>query len=146
MNGLPKEILIVEDNHGDVFLVREAFKSLKAAVRISVVRDGAEVLRYLRREGPHASAPRPDLILLDLNLPRRDGSQVLGDIKSDAGLRQIPVIVFTGSDADEDVNRAYDLHANCYISKPLDFTMLTAIVASIERFWLTLAKLPPRTN
>ena len=143
MNGQPIQILMIEDNEGDVLLTTEAFKSAKVANKLSVVRDGVEAMDFLRRKGEFASAPRPDLILLDLNLPRRDGRQVLADIKSDPQLRLIPVVVLTSSKAEQDVLKVYELHANCYIVKPVDFNNLMEVVKSIENFWLTVVKLPP---
>jgi CheY-like chemotaxis protein len=137
---------MVEDNDGDVFLTMEGLKSAKVANNISVVRDGVEALEFLHREGKFASAPRPDLILLDLNLPRKDGREVLADIKADPALRRIPVVVLTSSEAEQDVLKAYDLHANCYIRKPVDFHNLMQIIQSIESFWLTVVKLPSNGN
>jgi CheY-like chemotaxis protein len=137
------EILMVEDNEGDVYLTMEALRQAKVTNHVSVARDGVEAMEFLRREGPHAAAPRPDVILLDLNLPRKDGREVLADIKADANLRTIPVVVLTSSKAEQDVLRMYDLHANCYIVKPVDFQNLMEVVKSIENFWLTVVKLPP---
>jgi CheY-like chemotaxis protein len=137
------EILMVEDNEGDVYLTMEALKEAKVANHVSVARDGVEAMEFLRRQGPHASAPRPDVILLDLNLPRMDGREVLADLKADPELRAIPVVVLTSSRAEQDVVRMYDLHANCYIVKPVDFQNLMQVVKSIESFWLTVVKLPP---
>ncbi|ATB35667.1 transcriptional regulator [Cystobacter fuscus] len=140
--GRPIEILLVEDNPGDVRLTIEALKEGKVSNRLSVARDGVEALAFLRREGPHASAPRPDLILLDLNLPRRDGREVLAEIKADARLRRIPVVVLTTSKAEEDILRTYDLHANCYINKPVDLDQFISVVRSIDDFWLSVVRLP----
>ncbi|OJH37435.1 response regulator [Cystobacter ferrugineus] len=140
--GRPIEILLVEDNPGDVRLTIEALKEGKVSNRLSVARDGVEALAFLRREGPHANAPRPDLILLDLNLPRRDGREVLADIKADARLRRIPVVVLTTSKAEEDILRTYDLHANCYINKPVDLDQFISVVRSIDDFWLSVVRLP----
>jgi two-component system, chemotaxis family, response regulator Rcp1 len=140
--GRPIEILLVEDNPGDVRLTIEALKEGKVSNRLSVARDGVEALAFLRREGPHATAPRPDLILLDLNLPRRDGREVLAEIKADARLRRIPVVVLTTSNAEEDILRTYDLHANCYINKPVDLDQFISVVRSIDDFWLTVVRLP----
>jgi len=140
--GRPIEILLVEDNPGDVRLTIEALKEGKVSNRLSVARDGVEALAFLRREGPHASAPRPDLILLDLNLPRRDGREVLAEIKEDAQLRRIPVVVLTTSKAEEDILRTYDLHANCYINKPVDLDQFISVVRSIDDFWLSVVRLP----
>ena len=140
--GRPIEILLVEDNSGDVRLTIEALKEGKVRNRLSVARDGVEALAFLRREGPHASAPRPDLILLDLNLPRLDGREVLAEIKTDARLRRIPVVVLTTSKAEEDILRTYDLHANCYINKPVDLDQFISVVRSIDDFWLSVVRLP----
>lgn len=142
MNAVPIQILMAEDNEGDVVLTMEAFEAAKVANRLSVVRDGVEASDFLHRRGQYASAPRPDLVLLDLNLPRRDGRQVLADIKSDPTLRSIPVVVLTSSKAEEDVAKAYDLQANCYITKPVDFRKLMDVVQAIEAFWLTVVRLP----
>jgi two-component system, chemotaxis family, response regulator Rcp1 len=136
------DILLVEDNAGDVRLTMEALKDAQVSNRLSVVTDGEEALTFLKRQGRHATAPRPDLILLDLNLPRRDGREVLNVIKNDVDLRRIPVIVLTISSAREDVMRAYDLHANCYITKPVDFVQFLDVVGAIEAFWFKTAKLP----
>lgn len=138
------EILMVEDNPGDVRLTREAMKEGKIKNRLSVVGDGVEALEFLRRQGRFADAPRPDLILLDLNLPRKDGREVLAEIKSDPALRTIPVVVLTTSHADEDVVRAYNLHANCYITKPVDFNQFMKVVQQIDDFWVNLVTLPKR--
>jgi chemotaxis family two-component system response regulator Rcp1 len=141
--GRPIEILLVEDNPGDVRLTIEALKEGKLRNRLSVARDGVEALAFLRREGPHATAARPDLILLDLNLPRKDGREVLAEIKDDAQLRRIPVVVLTTSKAEEDILRTYDLHANCYINKPVDLEQFISVVRSIDDFWLSVVRLPP---
>ncbi|MHC5537682.1 response regulator [Singulisphaera rosea] len=138
----PVEILLVEDNIGDVRLTQEVLKEAKVMNRLSVVRDGVEAMAFLRREDAHAEASRPDLILLDLNLPRKDGREVLQEIKSDPALRRIPVVVLTTSEAEEDILRSYDLHANCYISKPVELGRFIDVVRSIEDFWLTIVKLP----
>lgn len=142
MNMAPICILMVEDNEGDVLLTTEALKEAKVVTDLHVVRDGVEAIEFLYRKGPYSAAPRPDLILLDLNLPRRDGRQVLADIKQDSVLRQIPVVVLTSSSAEQDIVKAYDLHANCYIVKPVDLNNLIEVVKSIENFWLTVVKLP----
>ncbi len=139
----PVEVLLVEDNPGDVRLTREALKEGRIRSNLHVARDGVEALAFLRRRGEYAAAPRPDLILLDLNLPRKDGREVLTEIKEDAALRQIPVVVLTSSQAEEDICRAYDLHANCYITKPVDLDQFINVVRSIEDFWFTVVKLPP---
>jgi chemotaxis family two-component system response regulator Rcp1 len=141
-NGKPIEILLVEDNPGDVRLTIEALKDAKVANNLNVVGDGVEALAFLRREAKYEDAPRPDLILLDLNLPRKDGRDVLSEIKADASLRRIPVVVLTTSQAEEDVLRAYNLNANCYISKPVDLEQFMKVVKAIEDFWLTIVKLP----
>jgi chemotaxis family two-component system response regulator Rcp1 len=138
----PIDILLVEDNPGDVRLTKEALSDAKVLNRLTVAVDGLEALAALRREGRFANAPRPDIILLDLNLPRKDGRAVLAEIKKDPDLRRIPVIVLTTSKAEEDVLRTYDLHANCYIPKPLDLEQFITVVKSIEDFWFTVAKLP----
>jgi two-component system, chemotaxis family, response regulator Rcp1 len=142
MNSAPIQILMVEDNDGDVFLTLEALKGAKVANVVHVVHDGVEALDFLRRRGKYAAAVRPDLILMDLNLPRKDGREVLAEIKPDPELRGIPVVVLTSSNAEKDVTRSYDLHANCYIVKPVDFDGLIDVVRAIERFWLTLVQLP----
>lgn len=139
----PIEILLVEDNPGDARLTREALTHSKVRNRLHHARDGEEAMAFLRREGQFADAPAPDLVLLDLNLPRRDGREVLEDIKSDAQLMHIPVVVLTSSQADEDILRSYRLHANCFITKPVDLEQLTKVVQGIEQFWFTLVKLPP---
>lgn len=140
--GQSVEILLVEDNPGDVRLTIEALKEAKLVNRLNVVADGVEALEFLRRQGRFAQAPAPDLVLLDLNLPRKDGREVLEEIKNDATLRTIPVVVLTTSRAEEDVLRAYNLHANCYITKPVDFGQFMHVIKSIECFWLEIVKLP----
>ncbi len=137
------EILLVEDNPGDVRLTQEVLKEGKLLTNLTVARDGVEAMAILRREQPHAVAPRPDLILLDLNLPRMDGREVLAEIHADPVLRNIPVVVLTSSQAEEDIVRAYDLHANCYVTKPVDLDQFIRVVESIEDFWFTIVKLPP---
>ena len=139
----PVEILLVEDNPGDVRLTREALKEGKVYNNLHWAKDGVEALEFLRREGKHARAPRPDIILLDLNLPRKDGREVLLEIKNDDRFRQIPVVVLTTSKAEEDVWRSYQLHANCYVTKPVDLEKFIQVVQSIDRFWLTVVTLPP---
>jgi CheY-like chemotaxis protein len=136
------EILLVEDNVGDARLTLEAFKEGKVMNNLSVVRDGVEALAYLRREGPYANAVQPDLVLLDLNLPRKDGREVLAEIKADERLKRIPVVVLTTSGADEDIARAYGHHANCYITKPVDLEQFVSVVRSIDDFWLSVVRLP----
>lgn len=143
MNAPAIQILMVEDNDGDVFLTTEALKEAKVANSLHAVHDGVEALEFLRRQGKYGAAPRPDLILLDLNLPRKDGRELLAEIKLDGELRTIPVVVLTSSSAESDVVRSYDLHANCYIVKPLDFNGLMEVVRSIEDFWLSVVRLPP---
>ncbi len=144
MNSRPIEILLVEDNPGDVRLTLEAFKEGTILNNFTVMNDGVEALAYLRREGQHAKAVRPDLILLDLNLPKKDGREVLAEIKTDERLMKIPVVVLTSSAAEEDIARAYSRHANCFITKPADLDQFLRVVHSIESFWLTLVKLPSR--
>ena len=139
----PIEILLVEDNPGDVRLTLEALKEGKVSNNLNVVADGVEALAFLRRQGKYTEAPRPDLILLDLNLPKLDGREVLMAIKSDPTLKVIPVVVLTTSQAEEDVLRAYHLNANCYVTKPVDLQQFNRIVQSIEDFWLTVVTLPP---
>ena len=138
------EILLVEDNPGDVRLTREAWKEARIRNRLHVAEDGVEALAFLRRQGRHAGAVRPHLVLLDLNLPRKDGREVLAEIKEDPDLRHIPVVILTTSKAEQDVLKTYDLHANCYITKPLDMDQFIRVVRSIEDFWLTIVTLPPR--
>jgi CheY-like chemotaxis protein len=142
MTGRPVEILLVEDNPGDVRLTIEALREGKVRNHLSVAEDGEEALAFLRREGSHAGAPRPDLILLDLNLPRKDGREVLAEIKADPRLRSIPVVILTTSQADQDVARSYELSANCYVTKPIDLEQFIGVVRSIETFWLTIVTLP----
>ena len=141
--GRPIEILLVEDNPGDVRLTVEAFKEGKLSNRLSVVEDGVEAVAFLRREGKYGDAPRPDLILLDLNLPKKDGREVLAEIKTDEDLRRIPVVILTISQAEEDIIKTYDLHANCYVTKPVGLDQFMKVVQSIEEFWLSIVKLPP---
>jgi two-component system, chemotaxis family, response regulator Rcp1 len=142
LNGRPVEILLVEDNPGDVRLTIEALREGKVRNRLNVASDGVEAIAYLRREGKYADAVRPDLMLLDLNLPRKDGRQVLAEIKADDDLRTIPVVILTTSKADEDIVRSYNLHANCYVTKPVDLDQFITVVKSIEDFWLTIVTLP----
>jgi len=136
------EILMVEDSPSDAQLAIEALQAAKISNRLSHVEDGVEALQFLRRQGPYRDAPRPDLILLDLNLPRKDGREVLEELKQDPDLKVIPVVVLTTSRSEEDVLRSYQLHANCYITKPVDFTQFMNVVKSIEHFWLTVVTLP----
>jgi chemotaxis family two-component system response regulator Rcp1 len=139
----PIEILLVEDNPGDVRLTIEALKEGKVANEINVAADGVEALAFLRREGKYENAPKPDLILLDLNLPKKNGREVLAEIKKDAHLKCIPVVVLTSSQAEKDIVTTYNLHANCYITKPVDFDQFIKVVKSIENFWFKVVKLPP---
>jgi chemotaxis family two-component system response regulator Rcp1 len=138
------EILLVEDNPGDVRLAKEALKDGKVRNNLYVVEDGQEALDFLHRRGRYADAVRPDLILLDLNLPKISGQDVLAEVKADKELRRIPVVVLTVSKSEEDILKAYDLHANCYVTKPLDFNQFVKITKTIEEFWLTIVKLPPK--
>lgn len=140
----PVEILLIEDNPGDVRLTREALTAGKVYNNLHVVRDGEQALRFLRREAEYADSIRPDLILLDLNLPRMDGRQVLERIKDDPELKRIPVVVLTSSEAEEDVLRSYDLHANCYITKPVDLDQFLRVVRLVDDFWFTVVKLPSK--
>ena len=138
----PVEILLVEDNPADVRLTQEALKEGRVHNELAVVGDGVEALAYLRREGKYAAAPRPDIILLDLNLPKKDGREVLEDIKQDDKLKRIPVVILTTSKAEEDVLKSYNLHANCYVTKPVDLEQFIVVVKSIDMFWLTVVTLP----
>ena len=140
--GKPVEILLVEDNKGDVGLIEEVFEEAKIKNSLHVAEDGEEAMLYLRREGKFLSSPHPDLILLDLNLPKKDGREVLKEIKKDSNLKNIPLIVLTTSTADKDILRAYDLHANAYITKPIDFNEFIKVVESIVNFWLGVVQLP----
>ena len=141
-NAKPIDVLLVEDDPGDTLMIREAFEDNKVRNRLTCVTDGVQALEFLRREGKHAAAPRPDLILLDLNLPRKDGREVLAEIKADEDLRTIPVVVLTTSQAEEDVLRSYDLHANAYVTKPVDFERFIQVVRQIDEFFVTVVKLP----
>jgi CheY-like chemotaxis protein len=141
--GRPIEILLVEDSPSDTDLTLEALKDFKVRNNVSVVEDGVQALQFLRREPPFAEAPRPDMIMLDLNLPRKDGREVLAEIKADENLKTIPIVVLTTSRAEQDVLRAYQLNANCYINKPVDFNQFLDVVRSIESFWLFVVTLPP---
>jgi CheY-like chemotaxis protein len=142
MNGRPLEILIVEDNPVDVLITKEALKETKVATNISVMGDGVEAMAFLNAEGKYSDRPIPDLILLDLNLPKRDGREVLAEIKRDPDLRRIPVLVLTTSKADEDVVHSYELHANCVITKPVDLDKFVSVIKSIDGFWLNIVRLP----
>jgi len=139
----PVEILLVEDNPGDERLTREALKEGKVYSNLHWVKDGVEALEFLRKQGKYAGKPRPDIILLDLNLPKKDGREVLQEIKTDEDLKRIPVVVLTTSKAEEDVLRTYNLHANCYVTKPVDLEKFMVVVKSIDVFWLTVVTLPP---
>ncbi len=141
--GRPIEILLVEDSPSDTELTVEALQKGKVLNNLSIVEDGVLAMEFLRGKGRYANAPRPDLILLDLNLPRRDGREVLAEIKADPSLKCIPVVVLTTSQAEQDVMRAYSLHANCYITKPVDFRQFLEVIEAIESFWLSIVKLPP---
>lgn len=140
--GKTVEILLVEDNPGDARLAQEAIREAKVNNRLTWVPDGVEAMNFLRKKGTFADAPRPDLILLDLNLPKKDGREVLAEIKADEQFRRIPVVVLTTSQAEEDILKAYNLNANCYITKPVDLEQFLKIVRSIEDFWLSIVKLP----
>lgn len=142
--GRPIDILMVEDNPHDVRLTMEAFKDAKVSNNLSVASDGEEALKFLRREGEYASSPRPDLILLDLNLPKKCGREVLEEIKRDPDLKRIPVVVLTTSGNEKDILRAYELHVNAYITKPVDLDQFIRIVEAVEDFWLTVVKFPPK--
>ena len=140
----PIEILLVEDNAGDVRLVKEALEENKFLNNLHVARDGAEAMEFLHKEGKYANAVRPDLILLDLNLPKKDGREVLAEVKVDEDLKRIPVVIMTISKAEEDILKTYNLHANCYITKPIDLDQFIKVVKSVESFWLAIVELPPR--
>ncbi|NUT41128.1 MAG: response regulator [Thermoactinospora sp.] len=140
----PIEVLLVEDDPGDVLLTREAFELNKVQNRLHVVNDGEEAMSFLRQDEPYTGVPRPDLILLDLNLPRKDGHEVLSEIKADVSLRTIPVVVLTTSEAEEDILRSYQLHANAYVTKPVDFSQFIRVVRQIDDFFVTVVKLPSK--
>lgn len=140
--AMPIEILLVEDNPGDAQLTQIAVEDSKMSIKLNVVEDGVEAMNFLQKQGKYAKVPCPDLILLDLNLPRKDGREVLAEIKNDDILKRIPVVVLTTSQAEDDILKAYDLSANCYITKPVDFDQFVKIVQSIEHFWFTIVKLP----
>lgn len=142
MPSTPVEILLVEDDPGDVLMTREALEESKLLHRLHVLDNGEAAVQFLRRENPYADAPRPDLVLLDLNLPRLDGREVLSIVKTDPALRQIPCVVLTTSNAEEDVMRSYDLHANAYVTKPVDFTSFARVVRQIDDFFFTIVRLP----
>lgn len=141
--GKPIEILLVEDNPGDIFLTQAALEDAKIYNNLHVSVDGEEAIAFLYQQGKYGDAPRPDVILLDLNLPKKSGREVLAEIKNDARLRRIPVVILTTSSSDQDILRSYDLHANCYITKPLDLDQFAHVVKSIENFWFTIVTLPP---
>lgn len=140
--GRPVEFLLVEDNPGDVRLTQEALKDSKVRNNLNVLGDGLSALAFLRRQSPYENAPRPDIILLDLNLPKMDGRELLSHIKADPKLKRIPVVVITSSEAEQDILRTYDLHVNCYVTKPVDLDQFIKVVQSIETFWLTIVQLP----
>jgi CheY-like chemotaxis protein len=142
--GRPVEILLVEDNPGDVRLTMEALRGGRVRNNIHVVEDGVQAMDFLRRQGDYGAVPRPDLILLDLNLPKKDGWQVLGEVRQDPALKRIPVVILTSSAAEQDILQAYELAANCYITKPVDLEQFLRVLKSIEDFWLVIVKLPPR--
>ncbi len=141
-SGRPIEILLADDSATDVMLAEEALEHAKVRNHLHVVKDGVEALAFLRQEGRYAGSPRPDLILLDLNMPRKDGREVLSEVKADESLRAIPVVVLTTSEAQEDVLSSYGLHANCYITKPVDFEQFANVVRAIDQFWFTVVTLP----
>jgi CheY-like chemotaxis protein len=143
-NGKPVEILLVEDNPGDARLMIEALKEGKVSNHLNIARDGVEALAILRQEGQYAKAPRPDLIMLDLNLPKKDGREVLAEIKADDELKIIPVVILTTSQAEQDILKSYNLHANCYVTKPVDLEQFISVLKFVEDFWLTIVKLPPQ--
>jgi chemotaxis family two-component system response regulator Rcp1 len=140
--GRPVEFLLAEDNPGDVRLTKEALRESKISNNLNVVPDGVEAMAFLRREGKYADAPRPDVILLDLNLPKKDGREVLAEVKADPVLRLIPVVIITSSEAEQDVLKTYELYANCYVTKPVDLEQFIKVIQSIETFWLTIVTLP----
>jgi chemotaxis family two-component system response regulator Rcp1 len=143
---MPLHVLLVEDSPGDVRLTKEAFRDAEVAVNLHVVSDGVEAMDFLRREGLHPEAPRPDIILLDLNLPKMDGREVLARIKQDDGLKTIPTVILTTSEADSDILKSYQLHANCYLSKPGQLEAFEKLVKSTTDFWLTKVKLPQQRS
>src|SRR5271155_1742537 len=145
-DGMPIEVLLVEDSPGDVRLTQEAFRNANKTIHLHVASDGVEAMAFLRRQGPHVNAPRPELILLDLNLPKMDGREVLAHIKEDPSLKTIPTVILTTSDAEADIVKSYQLQANCYLSKPVELDAFENLVKSINDFWLTKAKLPPQNE
>jgi two-component system, chemotaxis family, response regulator Rcp1 len=142
LNASPVDILLVEDNPGDVQLTKEALAETKILANLYTAENGVEALKFLHKKGEYKNSPRPDIIILDLNLPLKDGREVLEEIKTDEDLKRIPVVILTSSKAEEDIVKSYNLHANCFITKPLDFDQFTQIVQSIEQFWFTIVKLP----
>lgn len=146
LNSRPIDILVVEDNPGDARLITEALKNNMVYESLQIVRDGEEATDFLHKKGKYTFMPRPDLIFLDLNLPKKDGREVLAEIKSDEKLKQIPVVVLTSSQAEEDILKSYSLFANCYVTKPIDFDRFIQVVESLENFWFSLAKLPPKDS
>jgi len=142
--GKPINILIVEDNPGDARLIKEVLNEGKILNDLHIVKDGVEAMEFLHKRGEYAKAPRPDLIILDLNLPKKDGREVLAEVKSDQHLKSIPIVIMTTSNAEEDILKSYNLHANCYITKPIDLNQFIKVVKSIEEFWFSIVKLPPK--
>ena len=138
------DILLVDDNLGDVLLTKEALKGAQVRSTVSVANDGVEAMQFLKREGKFENAPRPDLVFLDLNMPKKNGAEVLAEMKGDSSLRLIPVVILTSSDADDDVLKAYRLHANCYVTKPADLDQMIKAVQAIDNFWMSTVRLPPR--
>ena len=145
-DAAPIEVLLVEDSPGDVRLTREAFKDAKVLINLNVASDGVEAMAFLNHEGNNANAPRPDLILLDLNLPKKDGREVLAELKESPALKSIPVVILTTSESEADIHGSYQHHANCYITKPVDLDGFLKVVRSIDSFWLTVVKLPRETR
>lgn len=145
-DAAPIEVLLVEDSPGDVRLTREAFKDVKVHINLQVVSDGAEAMAFLGREGKYAEAPRPDLILLDLNLPKKDGREILAELKESPALKSIPVVILTTSASETDIQGSYQHHANCYITKPVGLEGFLKVVRSIDGFWLSVVKLPRETR
>lgn len=145
-DGMPTEVLLVEDSPGDVRLTQEAFREANAGLHLHIATDGVEAMTFLKQEGNRANAPRPDLILLDLNLPKMDGREVLAQIKGNATLKTIPTIILTTSEAETDIARSYQLQANCYLTKPVELDSFESLVKSIDEFWLTRVKLPHQTH
>jgi chemotaxis family two-component system response regulator Rcp1 len=141
-NLKPIDVLLIEDNAADARLMQETLKETKVIVKLSIVVDGVEAMAYLRNEGKYKNAKRPDLILLDLNLPRKDGREVLAEVKADPGLHRIPVVIVTSSQAEQDILKTYDLHANAYVNKPMDLTQFSTLVSAIDDFWFSVVKLP----